>query len=245
VPPVFAAVPGIPNNPDLYAKAHPDRVKRFPSSEEEFIVNPKLVGDNESHGGWRHELEHDTESVFWLLLYWAMVVQPEKRPKEKLDAGSWSGLNGNHEFRQQLLDSLNRTMSASLTHSFYKPLQPLIKELAAILVIDSHWLPASDPRKDRFYITEAFQRLILKFIIDNHGKEFMDHPVEKTFRKVQGIEASDGWSSTFLQSLDAVTREDVIMVGCVCGSMNSCPFLLLCLQGTDDVEMMIFNGKGL
>ena len=31
-------------------------------------------------------------------------------------------------------------------------------------------------------------------------------------------------------------EEGVTMVGCVCGSMDSCPFLLLCLQGTD-VEM--------
>jgi hypothetical protein len=75
-------------------------------------------------------------------------------------------------------------MSYNLTHSFYEPLRPLIEDLAAILVNDSHWLPASDPRKDPFYITEAFQRLILNFIIDNRGEEFMDHHVNKTFRKV-------------------------------------------------------------
>ncbi|KAH9998459.1 hypothetical protein BJV74DRAFT_200503 [Russula compacta] len=187
VPPVVAFIPGIPNTPDLYATAHPDRVKRFPGSEEGFIINPeKLVCDNESRHGWRHELEHDAESVFWLLLYWAMVVQPEKCPKEKIDAKYWNPLNGNHLSRQWLIRGLSEIMSPNLTHSFYKLLQPLIKDLATILVIDSHWLPASDPRKDPFYITEAFQRLILKFIIDNRGKEFMDHPVEKTFRKVQG-----------------------------------------------------------
>jgi len=241
VPPVFAAVPGIPNNPDLYAKAHPDRVKRFPSSEEEFIVNPKLVDDNKSHW-WRHELEHDAESVFWLLLYWAMVVQPENRPKQEIDAGRWRDLNGNHESRQLLLDSLNRTlpvtMSSNLIHSFYEPLLPLIKGLAAIIINDNCWLPESDdPRKDPFYIAEAFQRLILKFIIDNRGKEFMDHPVEKTFRKVEGIQASDASSSPHFHSFDAATRVGVILVSCGCGSMDSCLFLLLCLQGTDDVEM--------
>jgi len=61
---------------------------------------------------------------------------------------------------------------------------------------------SDDPRKDPFYITEAFQCLILNFIIDNHGKEFMDHPVEKIFRKVQGTQASDAWSSSHVHSLD-------------------------------------------
>jgi len=217
VPPIFAPVPRIPNSPDLYAKAHPDRVKKFPGSgEKKIIINPELVDDNESRRGWRHELEHDAESVFWLLIYWAMVVQPEKCRKEKIDAGSWCDLNRNHEFRERLLDSLSRGMSSNLIHSFYKLLQPLIKDLAAILVNDSCWLPVSDSRKDTFYITEAFQRLILKFIIDNRGKEFMDCRVEKTFRKVQGIQASDTWPSTPFQSLDAATREGVIPVGCIC-----------------------------
>jgi hypothetical protein len=164
-----------------------------------------------------------------------MVMQPEKCHKEKIKVEFWSALNGNHESRQYLLFGLCGRFPSDLTHSFYKPLQPLIKDLAAILFIDSHWLPASDPRKDLYYITEAFQRLILKFIIDNHGKEFMDHRVEKTFRKVKGIQ--DAWSSTQFQSFDAAAREGVTPVGCVCGSMNSCLFLLLCLQGTDDVEM--------
>ena len=181
MPLVFAAVPGIPNSPDLYAEAHPDRVEKFPNrAMKKLVIDPdELIADNESHGGWRHELDHNAESAFWLLLYWAMVVQPEKRPKEEIDAESWSALNGNHESRQRLIRNLPQTMPSDLIHSFYKLLQPLIKDLAKILVIDSHWLPASDSRKDPFYITEAFQRLILNFMIDNRGKEFMDHCVEK------------------------------------------------------------------
>lgn len=128
-------------------------------------------------------------------------------------------------------------MSYNLTHSFYQPLRPLIVDLAAILVNDSHWLPASDPRKDTFYITEAFQRLILNFIIDNSGKEFMDCCVTKTFRKVHEAQASHASSYSFFQFMDAKSRKSVNLVGCVCGSMDSCPFLLLFLQGTDDGEM--------
>ena len=231
--PVVAAIPGIPNSPDIYAKAHPDRVEKFPSSTKRFIFDPDEI-DNESYGEFRHELNHDAESVFWLLLYWAMVVQPEgSLPKEKFDAVSWSALNGSHHSRQMLLLGLIN----NVTHSFYKLLRPLIEDLAAILLNDSCWLPASDPRKDPFYITEAFQRLILNFIINNRGREFMDHCVDKTFRKVHDMQGSHASAFTFFQSLDAANRECVNPVGCVCGSMNSCPFLLLCLQGTDDVEM--------
>jgi hypothetical protein len=237
-PPVVAVVPGIPNNPDsdLYAKAHPNRVMDFQNFPKEVSIIPRKLMDQSQDGGWRHELDHDAESVFWLLLYWAMVVQPEKSPKEKIPVVSWSALNDNHETRERLLRGLGDEVPSNLTHSFYTPLQLLIKDLAAILVIDSHWLPASDLRKNTYYITEAFQRLILKFIIDNRGKEFMDHRVEKTFRKVHGIPASNAVSSTQFQSFDTVTRE-VIPVGCVYGSMNSCLFLLLCLQVTNDVEM--------
>ena len=62
----------------------------------------------------------------------------------------------------------------------------------------------------------------------------MDRRVEKTFREVQGARH---WSATIFQTKDAESRESVTTVGCECGSMDSCPFLLLCLQGTDDVKM--------
>ena len=129
--------------------------------------------------------------------------------------------------------------SRGLTHSFYNPLLPLIKDLATIILIDSHWFPESDPRKDPCYITKAFQHLILQFIIDNHGQEFMNRCVEQTFHTVQGMQASNGQSASHVQSLDATMQEHVNSVGCECGSMNSYPFLSLCLQGTDDIEMNV------
>ena len=227
--PRLAAVPGIPNSPDLYAKAHPDRVEKFPSSKkrlidpEEIFFDPRdLIDDNGSHSVFRHELSHDAESVFWLLLYWAMVVQPENSLKEDINAPGWSLLNGDHEFRAGFIQNLSSKVPSNLVHLLYEPLKPLIKDLAAILLIDSHWLPVSDPRKDVFYITEAFQRLILKFIIDNRDKEFINHRVEKTFRKRQETQDSNASSSNHFQSYDATMRWGAIPVGCVCGSMNSC-----------------------
>ena len=73
---------------------------------------------------WRHEIEHDAESVFWLLLYWAMVVQPKDYIKEMIDAGSWAQLNGDHMSRNLLIVLISKpgTMAKYLIHSFYKPL---------------------------------------------------------------------------------------------------------------------------
>ena len=199
-------MPGIPNCPNIYAKVHPGRVKIFPSSGEKLYINPDEVMNESQDDKWRHELKHDAESIFWLLLYWAKVVQPEGCAKERIGAGSWGFLTGNLEFRQDLLTSAairGQNMTGNLTHLFYKHLRPLIDDLAAIIVNDSHWLPASDPRTDLYYVTEAFQRLILNFIIDNRGKEFMDHPVEKTFREVQETRRFNACSATIFQTKDA------------------------------------------
>ena len=235
MPPIPAFLPGIPNSPDIYAKAHPDRVKKFPSGQaERILVDPDDLDRSQGYS-WRHELNHDAESIFWLLLYWAMVAQPEgTSSKENIKTASWCQLNGDHRSRQVLLWV---GMSSKATHLFYEPLRPLIKDLATILVNDSHWLPVSDPRKDPFYITEAFQRLILNFIINNHGKEFMDRCVTKTFRKVHDMQGCNASSFSFFQSLNATSRESVNQVGCACGTMDSCPFLMLFLQGTDDGKM--------
>ena len=83
-------VPKTPNSSGPYAKAHPDRVRKFPIAERK-CIDPETV-DDEPHNKWRHKLEHDAESVFWLILYWAMVVQPENYPEENIDMTSWSTL---------------------------------------------------------------------------------------------------------------------------------------------------------
>ncbi|KAI9457307.1 hypothetical protein F5148DRAFT_1322579 [Russula earlei] len=211
VPPTkwVARVPGIPQSCSPYAMAHLDRVKKFSSLIEEKIFVPVLTHtDTGSRDEFSHELNHDAESVFWLLLYWAMVVQPENCLKEKIGTEFWNQLIGDHTSRNRLIQNIafKSSLLDNLIHSLYNPLQPLIEGLAAILVIDSHWLAAPDPQKDLYYITEAFQRLILNFIINNHGKEFMHCRVDKTFRKVQETQDSHALSVSDVQSLNAQSR---------------------------------------
>jgi len=121
---------------------HIDKFK----SAKKLILDPEDVSDHNDQ--WRHELEHDVESVFWLLLYWAMVVQPKslakKVPNEAIDSAAWAEITGDAEKRNALVNSLAQGLLPRVTHSFSKPLQPLIETLAAFLVVDRHWLEQSD-----------------------------------------------------------------------------------------------------
>ena len=63
------------------------------------FIDPEAV-DDKSRNSWRHKLKHDAESVFWLILYWAMVVQPKKCPREKISMASWSNLNRDYIERE-------------------------------------------------------------------------------------------------------------------------------------------------
>jgi hypothetical protein len=176
-------VPKVPQSPKVYKANHLDRIKKFPLMPEVSklsTASTKLTV--------RHELDHDTESVFWLLLYWVLGAQPEGKDDEPVNAGIWSYLVGTVQNRVDLLrGSFNDT-----THSAYKDLHPLLTDLAAILDADRHLLPLppSDPRNDPGYINEAFQRLLLQFILDHRSQEFMDlkaRSFSRRFGRLVGI----------------------------------------------------------
>jgi hypothetical protein len=63
----------------------------------------------------------------------------------------------------------------------------LLRKLAAILIIDRYWLDTSETRNNEEYVSEAFQRLILQFILDNRSKEFMTQRVDGQIRQVEMI----------------------------------------------------------
>ena len=64
-----------------------------------------------------------------------MSVQPMDKPKEVIDPYTWAGVIGNVNSRTSLLGALD---PSSATHSFYKPLWPLLRDLAHILRTDRH-----------------------------------------------------------------------------------------------------------
>jgi hypothetical protein len=125
-----------PRSPKCYTEAHPERVS---GQAKRILVDPAEVNLSENYS-WRHELEHDVESVFWLLLYWAMVVQPKEGQSENINPTSWSSLLGDVNGRERLVSAFCWGDSpTNLTHSVYAPLWPLIKNLAEILKVDKRW----------------------------------------------------------------------------------------------------------
>ena len=115
-----------------------------------------------------------------------------------------------------------------LTHSIYVPLWPLITSLAATLVVDSHWLPKSNVRKRPEYICEAFQRLILGFIVSERSKDFMTCRVDNSLRQVYGVAQSQALSTTPSQERYRLERESEAKHPS--GKCKSTYLVLMCLE---------------
>ena len=86
-------VPEVPKSPACYANAHPKRIDDIQQEVKE-LVDPFNLKNQSQDDRWRHELDHNVESVFWLLLYWAMVAQPKGCPREYIDSSSWTAMLG-------------------------------------------------------------------------------------------------------------------------------------------------------
>ena len=130
-------LPAMPKSPVPYASNHPDRVEKFP-------VHARILkepSEDTTNRTWRHELDHGAESVFWLLVYWAVGAQLEGFQEESINRTIWSSLIGSATSRDRLVTSKGGFNDA--THSVYKPLWPLLNNVAAILSVDRHWVESS------------------------------------------------------------------------------------------------------
>ncbi|KAG8971506.1 hypothetical protein FRB90_010477, partial [Tulasnella sp. 427] len=103
-PPKHWAIPAIPPSPDIYTSKHPDRVNRFP---EMVSTAPSKSRESDQQVDTRHELDHDVESVFWLVFYWAMSAQPIGLGDESITASTWNLFIGTARERGSLLKILN------------------------------------------------------------------------------------------------------------------------------------------
>ena len=90
---LFHYVPKVPKSPECYANAHPKRIDDIQEEVKE-LVDPFKLKNQSQDDRWKHELDHNMESVFWLLLYWAMVVQPEGCPGEYINLIYWMAMLG-------------------------------------------------------------------------------------------------------------------------------------------------------
>jgi hypothetical protein len=213
--PTLSFLPALPESPKSYASFHLNRINKFRQCEgKRLVINPDEleISNNDQSQGWKHELGHDAESVFWLLVYWAIVAQPQEfkdHPMELIDAAVWTALTGNCQEREGLVLNLcNPDSRKGLTHSVYEPLGALIGKLASFLVVDRCWLPATDVRNDPEYLNEAFRGCILQFILDHRHEDFMNCAVGTTLRTVEEGPQSQALSSTRGLDSDAAEREE-------------------------------------
>ncbi|KAG8984474.1 hypothetical protein FRB90_005305, partial [Tulasnella sp. 427] len=177
----------IPTCPASYATEHPDRDKQFGGVTENTRLTEPVQARTQRP--WRHELDHDVESVFWLLFYWALCARPKKETQIVLvDAGIWAQLTGKDLSRVFLLHNLHQfRLTKGVVHSDLEEIAGLINALAGILALDRHWLSNDEPRNNTVYFVEAFQRLILQFIVANRHKPFMTLPIHRVARQIEGV----------------------------------------------------------
>ncbi|KAG8906000.1 hypothetical protein FRC01_008178, partial [Tulasnella sp. 417] len=180
--------PPTPKSPDPYAETYPERLERFkPEDEEEPMSRFFFESSKDSDRRvWRHELDHDVESVFWLMFYWALNARPKEDQNELVSCPTWSWLIGGARWREGLIFSFSANPNRKgAVHSAFQPLTDLISKLARVLQLERHWLDNSHPLNDPEYIVEAFQRLVLQFILDNRDEVFMGIEVDRQPRDVE------------------------------------------------------------
>ena len=166
----------------IYSELLPKRLKRFPQPEvdqEENCVTISVNIDEDSHCSlpWTHELRHDAESCFWLLVWWAIHLRPKpskSSPPSKIESGIFDSLTtvdleAKIDFRVSFLDTLFKKVP--WLDPAYRELEPLFLQMARHLMGDLYW--ANGQMKDPEFLHEAFQRIILNFLVKNRTNGFM------------------------------------------------------------------------
>ncbi|KAJ2918708.1 hypothetical protein MD484_g1715, partial [Candolleomyces efflorescens] len=163
---IFAA--GMPDAPDRYRTQHPERYAKFkPSSTQ-----PIWISKEQDYKDWRHELDHELESVFWVLIFWLMSARPVGKANEPIANALWANFVGTWQDRNRVLSSPLPFDTRSF-HSTFGPAINLANRLALTIKHDRFWLLQDDQRRHVDFTAEAFQRLTLQFILDHAMEDFM------------------------------------------------------------------------
>ncbi|KAF9476031.1 hypothetical protein BDN70DRAFT_995968 [Pholiota conissans] len=150
-----------------YAKVHPGRLTRFPTSDnDDDAIHNARVG-RKSTDSWRHELYHDAESAYWLLLRWAVLASPND--KREMPPGLWEPLNGTGA------DSRSSVLGVDTLDPAYSALESLLRDLGSVLRDDIFWATEA-PFTHPEFIHEVLQRHLLNFIFENQNEPFLTLP---------------------------------------------------------------------
>ena len=185
-----------------YRENYPERLVRFnPSSRHTVRIKGPI-----DLSAFRHELRHDAESAFWLLLYWVLNAAAVQGPTTPVPAELWVSFTGTQ------MDIRPLGIPAHALDPSYAPLSELLRQLGQALKSDLHWA-TQEPYTYPDFLHEVFQRRILNFIFDNHDAEFMNARKADASRKLSAtptffslstsqIDSSRGRSSSSKRSID-------------------------------------------
>ena len=153
----------------VYSTLLPDRLKEFPQPQKNQVRRRLKIPDE------THELRHDAESVFWLLVWWAIHLRPTSSPSSMIDSKLFGALTNvnlakGYDFRTMFLQTLDEGLP--WLDPSYMELEPLFKQMATQLTGDLHWA-GSVQMKDPEFLHEALQRIIFNFLLMNKAKSFM------------------------------------------------------------------------
>src|SRR5882757_2745178 len=83
----------------VYSKLLPERLEKIPQPLKDqamyFVMIPEWISINQESLRslpWTHELWHDGESMFWLLVWWAIHLRPRSPSPSKIDSKAFGCL---------------------------------------------------------------------------------------------------------------------------------------------------------
>ena len=171
-----------------------ERLNSFSTSTS---LTYEIAGKQDIRENYKHRLSYDAESILWLLLYWAIQIQPKRGNKEDQIPGSlWVALTSGDDTLDPRHLFVDRYSAGC--HPDYRPLDTLLTSLFQQLSGYQEYvsLPSEgykvlsgkpdatvDTRKEEEYLHEAFQRTILNFIVENIEQPFMKAQISPTRRK--------------------------------------------------------------
>lgn len=171
-------MPQLNKGKDHYQQYLGGRLEMFPPNED----SPQVIPADIILDSFQHKLCYDAESVFWLLLYWCIQVQPDSRGKNK-DAPKtthWSNLTGGSGTDDPRTFFLG-PFPSNVCHEAYQPLEGLLEKMAEQLKGHPELTKERDKEE---YLHEAFQRIIFEFISSQYQEPFMYLPTNPIPRKI-------------------------------------------------------------
>lgn len=179
----------IPEALERYKNILKKRWEQFPARPDEALVikkSPEVTRD------WYHELRHDAESCFWLLVWWAIRVRPDNdMAASKICPAFWAFLvaptDATRDARKGLLATI--AQDQGWLDPAYAPMEDLIRNMALYLQADLHWVTKAQPpeMKDPEYLHEVFQRHIFNFLVKNKDEPFLSQGRHIQSRAVEEI----------------------------------------------------------